>query len=402
MTTRILLGCQYGAGVLIVYLYAVEISPLKYKTVSGSLVSITTYLGTIFTLFVGLDYVIDGRKFWPYLTCVGSVFPILQVILVYFIPESPTYLFSLQKYEAGRQVIDYLFAGKLHQSDFDLTEESGDSRIRRLSQIDSGIVKSNRPSIAGNHNDRPRRMSLAPAIRSSVQQQKFEKKFKSSILYQIYSDSNLYKPIIYVCILSLTNNLTGVDSMSVIMTTLFKNNFNVSREMAQVLVLALTVFRFMNVTIGSALSHKIDRRVCLLVSYAGIAACLLIVFLASRFKNEDNQLAVSITQIIFMFISYFFYNAGIGLIFWTAAVEIMEPSYKHVGQQISMTCHFLVMGILVYLLTLMQEKLGDYIFLIFIVTNIMSWIYVYFRGVETRNRPAHEIIQVFSARTSVV
>lgn len=188
--------------------------------------------------------------------------------------------------------------------------------------------------------------------------------------------------------------------MGIILTTIFKSNFNLSREMAQVLV--LTLWRFISTVVGSGFSHKLDRKFCLLISYTGIAICLAVIFVSSRFKNEENQLAVSIIQIVFMFASYFFYDAGIGLIFWTAAVEIMEPSYKHVGQQINMTCHFVMMGILVYLLTLLQEKLGGYIFLIFTVTNLMSFVYVYFRGVETRNRPAQEIIEVFSRRTSVI
>lgn len=132
-----------------------------------------------------------------------------------------------------------------------------------------------------------------------------------------------------------------------------------------------------------------------------MAITLAIVFSAS-FLPISNPTIPSIIQVVFICLGYFFYDAGIGLIFWTAAVEIMEPSYKHVGQQIAMITHFTAMGILVYLLTLLQEKLGDYIFLMFIVTNSISFLYVYFRGVETRNVPSHQITQVFSRRSSYI
>lgn len=132
-----------------------------------------------------------------------------------------------------------------------------------------------------------------------------------------------------------------------------------------------------------------------------MAFSLIIVFSAS-FMPIENEIIKSIIQIVFICIGYFFYDAGIGLIFWTAAVEIMEPSYKHIGQQITMIAHFTAMGILVYLLTLLQEKLGDYIFLIFIITNSISFVYVYFRGVETRNQPSHLITAQFSRRRSYI
>lgn len=131
-----------------------------------------------------------------------------------------------------------------------------------------------------------------------------------------------------------------------------------------------------------------------------MAFSLIVTFSVSFITS--NTTLVSIIQIIFICIAFFFYDAGIGLVFWTVAVEIMEPSYKHIGQQITMVTHFVTMGTLVYLLTLLQDKLGNYIFLIFIITNMINFVYVYFRGVETRNRPSILITEEFSRRSSYV
>lgn len=190
MTARILIGAQYGAATVIAYLYIIEISPLKYKSVSTSLLSIVNYLGLFLTCFLGLDYLIDGSKFWPYISAFESVFPLIQVVLIQVIPESPTYLFNQKKYEQGKDVVRYLFADKVDYTDLDLKEECIKKRMSRLSVI-SDISETNYSSMPY----KKRASQVSP--RSPKQQAKFEKKFEKSILFQIYSDPNLLKPIVY-------------------------------------------------------------------------------------------------------------------------------------------------------------------------------------------------------------
>lgn len=253
VTSRILSGVQYGAASVVVYLYIVEISPLKYKSLSTSLLSIAVYLGVCTSAFLGLDYIIDGSKFWQYSTAVQSVFPILQVIFVKFIPESPTYLFNLKKYEAGKKVVHYLFKDRFDCADLDLTEECNEKRIKRLSAM--------RDSVPIRHSSTSK---ITDSENSEKDRAKFEKNLEKSVLYRIYHDPNLLKPIIYSCILSLTNNLSGLEALGTVLTLVIKNTFDFDHKMAQVMTFIICVVRGLSATIGASLSHKIDRKVCLL------------------------------------------------------------------------------------------------------------------------------------------
>ena len=108
-----------------------------------------------------------------------------------------------------------------------------------------------------------------------------------------------------------------------------------------------------------------------------------------------------ILQLVFITLAYGLFDAGMGTMIWATAVEIMEPSYKNIGQQITMTFHFIMWGVFGYLFTFMMEKLGEYMFLMFVVTNFLYLIYFWLRGVETRNIASHEIAQSFSRRSSL-
>lgn len=152
-------------------------------------------------------------------------------------------------YDQGKEIIHYLFSEIFTYQDLDLKEESNQSRVRRLSSV---------------HTSNLTALPRDTQHQLSKDQVKFEKNFEKSFLYRIYSDPNLLKPILYSCILSLTNNLSGFDILSQILTLVIRNSFNLNRKMAQVMTVIITIVRLISASIGAGFSHKIDRKTCLL------------------------------------------------------------------------------------------------------------------------------------------
>lgn len=341
----------------------------------------------------------------------------IQLCLTKFIPESPVFLNDQSKLKELEKTIKYLFRGQFEKQDLDLKEEKIEDRIQRLhmkikthdnyESKQPNTVTVSSTSCASNE-------IHADNSKSS----KFEQKFSKSKLYQIWSDRNLLKPIIYSCLLTLASTLSGLELIAITMTNVIKHAFNFERELSQVLALGISVLRGGFTVVGAIISHSINRRTILLVSVSGIFICHSIIFALnmirvkfedqaadnSEINNSDSSSTTSlfgILQLIFITLAYSLFDAGMGTMIWATAVEIMEPSYKNIEQQITMTFHFIMWGIFGYLFTFMMEQLKEYMFLVFVVTNFVYLIYFWFRGVETRNIASHEIAQHFSKQASL-
>lgn len=329
-----------------------------------------------------------------------SIIPVIQVALSYFIPESPIFLFHQKKFQKVDETLNYLFQDDYGQEDFDFKEENTETRIRRLSVNSDSL----RDSITEFTHKRGSVIStkstyISPTTpRTSRQQVKFEKKMQKSILYRIYSDASLLRPIAYACLLTVARNLSGMDIISYYLTNILKNNLKFDRKTSQLLSVILVSFRVLYAILGSCLSHKFSRKFVLLASILGIAACFASVFILNLINFEG--IIIGIFQIILISAAYFFSDIGIGSITWLIAAEIMEPSYKNISQQITMVFHFVVLAICIYLFTFLQERLGSFLFLIFVICNLLFLAYFYFRGVETKGVQAQEIAQQFSRRNS--
>lgn len=366
--SRSLTGLFYGLAATNANQYLIEITPLKHRTTAATVLQFVTSVGALLGTLLPLEYFYNVSNSWPYFNLVMSFYPLLQLVFHRIIPESPNYLFRHKRYDEVNQVICHLFQNEYSLKDYDFKEETIHDRIKRLGKISvpegSDNIKS-RNTTFGDYDD------------------KLIRNMEKSVWFQIYTDPVLLRSILYSCVVVAAMGCSGMDMIYFNLTSIIQNNFDFNRKMSQAFTAGVNFIRMIFYLSGTLISRRFSRKTILLTSMAGVAVCNLLIFVlekldthfaATKLTTESvpiyqNNTYVSVLQLIFIAMAYFFFDAGLGMIGFAIAVEVLEPSYKSIGQQITMTFYNVLISINMYLVTFLKEKLGEYLFLVFVVSN---------------------------------
>ena len=149
---RFLAGVSRGITFTVVPLYVAELVAGRtlgsYQAFAGCLLQVGSALGNAF----GLSHVLGGDTTWPYVMALPGLFSVIFLLVIPFIPETPTYLMTnaeksksqdddtadiFEESKAG-----YLLLKKLRCfSDSDVREEY-EQRTKEI-QADAKILKAN-------------------------------------------------------------------------------------------------------------------------------------------------------------------------------------------------------------------------------------------------------------------
>uniref|UniRef100_A0A0M3IN89 MFS domain-containing protein n=1 Tax=Ascaris lumbricoides TaxID=6252 RepID=A0A0M3IN89_ASCLU len=89
---RLLLGACMGLSSGLVPIYLMEITPIKYRGVAGTVHQVAVAFSDWFSLFVGLPVVMGSENLWPFAFGLPGLQALLLCLLLPFSPESPKYL----------------------------------------------------------------------------------------------------------------------------------------------------------------------------------------------------------------------------------------------------------------------------------------------------------------------
>lgn len=96
---RIIMGISAGLGCGLTPIYLVEISPTEIRGAMGSLYYFVASCAMLFPCIFGLPQVLGQTHRWGYIFLIGSIPTILQMILMFFVPESPIFLYVTKEDE---------------------------------------------------------------------------------------------------------------------------------------------------------------------------------------------------------------------------------------------------------------------------------------------------------------
>ncbi|CDW73598.1 solute carrier family member 5 [Stylonychia lemnae] len=143
--TIVLMGffgfCSLGRA-SVGYLYMQELTPIKQQTIIGTILSIT---GGLVTVFIAL-YFLYVSKHWEGFQIFGCATNFLIVVSIPFLPESPKYLISKNRYEDARdslKVIAYFnrHSGEVNfKFDTEVHNELFNSKIDLNYSVDASIA----------------------------------------------------------------------------------------------------------------------------------------------------------------------------------------------------------------------------------------------------------------------
>lgn len=100
---RIIMGISAGLGSGLTPIYLVEISPTEIRGAIGSIYYFVASCSMLFPYIFGLPQVLGQTYLWGYIFLIGSIPAILQIVLMFFAPESPIFLYVSKEDEEGAE-----------------------------------------------------------------------------------------------------------------------------------------------------------------------------------------------------------------------------------------------------------------------------------------------------------
>ncbi|XP_075754057.1 solute carrier family 2, facilitated glucose transporter member 11-like isoform X2 [Pelodiscus sinensis] len=117
---RFLYGIGTGFSLTIHPQYVGEISPKKLRGFSNSTVSVFLTLGKVSGQIIGLRELLGNESLWPLLLASTGLTALIQLILLPFFPDSPSYLLIQKDNEdAFMKAIKQLWGDRDHQAEID-------------------------------------------------------------------------------------------------------------------------------------------------------------------------------------------------------------------------------------------------------------------------------------------
>lgn len=100
---RIISGVGAGAAIVVVPIYISEIAPPKEKGLFGALTQIMICMGILITQLLG--YFLSRGNLWRIILGTAGLISLVQLLALFFVPESPKWLAEHNKPQAARKIL---------------------------------------------------------------------------------------------------------------------------------------------------------------------------------------------------------------------------------------------------------------------------------------------------------
>lgn len=369
--------------------------------------------GSIVQNILDLEVVMGKPHLWTYVPLCSLVFLLPVIFTFRHIPESISFLNKKSTYENVRRASLDLYGKNPEDVDLDLEKtKSGIIQSRKNSMV--AFERRNSQLALPNFIEKPgRKPSLARRMSdfSGIQKyQEFEDPAaKDSVtLKQVWRNKPLLKATIYTIILTLFDEWGGVMQIAMFATNII-STFNFSILLSQIFQLGFTSIRLVGSLLGAWLARKISRKHNFLISAIGCCLCHTLLFILGFLNYDENDanfaeinarknLAIKITELLTIYLMSIFFNCGVHSIICMVA-DLVPVEYKVWIQKttkITSHCNFLISALTFPLLV---KKLENYVYLIFIVVNLLFTVWIFLRHVESKDLGSIEIFEKFKDRS---
>ncbi|KAJ5633365.1 hypothetical protein N7490_009704 [Penicillium lividum] len=347
-------------------LIAVEASPmlvseLAYPTHRPVLVGYYNnlwYLGSLLAAWITYGTYFMGPNIswaWRIPSLLQGFFPLLQVLFVYLLPESPRYLVQKDRYDEARKVLTKYHAGGDENSplvDFEMQE-------------------------------------IILTIQASKETKSGYRKFLST-------RGNLHRLLIIIavpCMMQLSGN-----GLIAYYLHLILNSIGFTSDPQQLRINGgLAVFNFGVSIILSSFMEAAGRRRLFLISTIGMLACYVIWTALSAINQQrgfhDTGLGTGVIVMIFMY--QLFYNAGLNGPPWVYVTEVLPTHLRAKGtniMQIASTCVILFNG---YANPIAMDAISWKYYIVYCCVIAAEFVLVYFCFPETKGHSLEEVALIF-------
>ncbi|KAK9717441.1 Bifunctional purine biosynthesis protein PurH [Basidiobolus ranarum] len=346
---RFLAGLGGGCASVFVSMYNSEIAPLKYKGVVGTMTQVSLVSGILSSQ--GLALLFTYVPGWRILFSLTAIPCILQIVLLFFCTETPTWLIRQGRIHDARASLQKLRKGQSIDNEFDILY-----RINCSTESDSDHEASD------NEITRAKTMGLI----------------------EILKVKETRRGLFNALAIHAFQQLCGVNAVIYYSTSIFQSILGPENSGVFTVVVAAT-----NLTItllSTVLVDRLGRKPLLLVSSFGMCiSCILMVIAANT--SMDIMVVIS----VMLFIGFF--ATGLGPLPWLLVPEFLPPAALGTGASLCSAVNWMFTFLIGFLFPAIKLILQDWAFLPFAITSGCCGLYVLLFFPETKFKNSETITE---------
>ena len=332
---RLVIGIACGLGAGLTPLYLQEIAPSSIEGAVGIVYQLILTMAILFSEIMGHKHVLGFAKGWPYLIALTVIPGIIQLVTLPHCPDSPKYLIiERDRLEKGRKGLAWL------RGQIDNEEEIYRYRQEKEDERELGVV----------------------------------------YLKTLFTRSDLRTPLIVSVMLMLAQQLCGINVIIYFSTTVFKSA-GLSEQTSQYATIGMGVTNVLGAVISIFIIERVGRKsllafgfVGMLLSTGGLFLCLL------RNLREDEPPNEMIGKLSIFFVLTFTvcFAVGPGPIPWFIVSELFTQQVRPLASSIAVAVNWLANFVVGLSFPSLNEKIGAYVFVIFIVFQAFFLAFILF------------------------
>ncbi|KAJ1772033.1 hypothetical protein EV179_001364 [Coemansia sp. RSA 487] len=357
---RFVSGIGCGVASNVVSIYNSEASTIKSRGFLGGFQQLMILVGLFFAQVASIG--LSKAPLWRVLFSVSAAIAIVQTVLLYFIPESPKYLASKGKVDQAQVSLQTL------RANLDITYEFDDLLAAvEAKQIDAMLPK---PS-----------------------------------LWQVLTgktEHDLRHLIFCALFLMLSQQWSGVKGVLFYSTEILTSAFHLSKtqketipNIAQLLTLGIGGIGAVAVIIGMNIMDKVNRRTMLICSSCATSVCAAVIVIATK---VDVGPLVATAMYMFNIV----FQSGASFIPYLTASEIIP--YYALGSisGLAAAANNLTLFVVSFVFPILDDALGPYLFVPFIITNFTTFLFCVFMMPEARGKPVSQVVEEYQGPVRIV
>ncbi|XP_077971738.1 solute carrier family 2, facilitated glucose transporter member 5-like isoform X2 [Styela clava] len=350
---RFFLGVYAGLATGIVPMYIGEISPKKYRGAIGVLNQLLITVGLLMGQIFGLTELLGTEELWPLLLALTCVPSILELCVLPFCPESPRcLLIDRNQEDKAREAL---------------------IRLRKTQDVDDEIEE----------------MKKEAAAESSASQMS---------LLELIRDKSVRWQVISVFAVHIGQPTSGINAIFFYLNLIFETA-GVEEGMRNYFSICVGTVNVIMTVIAAGIIEKTGRKSLLLSGYAILTvSCLLMTIALSL---QETVPAMSYASIVCVIIFIIGFAIGPGPIPWILTAEMFRQSARPAAFTLGCCLNWTFNIIVALIFPFMQKFMGQYVFVVFLISGAISTAYTFFVIPETKNKSFQEISLIFAKRNGI-
>ncbi|OLY82234.1 Solute carrier family 2, facilitated glucose transporter member 2 [Smittium mucronatum] len=335
---RFISGLGSGGGVVTAPMYLTEIAPIKYRGFLNTFNQMLIVVGIFIAQLMGYFFNTGNR--WRYVIVLSVISSVANMLTMLLVVESPKYLISKGKVPEARIAL---------------------IRLRGISFVDDEISfwenseSEFSNSLQSNPNDNRTNIGLIKIMTM--------KKYRLAL-------------ILAFC-LQTAQQLSGINTIFFYSNEIFSKMFSSSKS--AVLTLIVGSVNVIFTLLVEFIIDRLGRKVLLLASMGSMVICLSVLTISLVHR-------INILSIILIYLTTISFISGLGALPYLIATELFDQRAMSAGNTVSISANWIWTFVIGMAFLSLQEKLGDYVNILFIGFLIIFGAFFYLYLPETKDK----------------